>query len=182
MDCKWGDWQDWGECDKCGGQKRRFRHLKHHASCGGTPCTPDAAEMTAKCDRACHAKTYCGFGEWKDWGECSATCGPATRERVRLIVKAAEHPVEARFLTNNIHGISGLSESFGQESIETLKTHTDQLELRRLQEQMVAFVCGGVSLIALFLTYRLVARCGSAGETRADATSTRSLAPQVAVE
>ena len=26
-DCMWGQWEMWGACDKCGGQRKRFRRV-----------------------------------------------------------------------------------------------------------------------------------------------------------
>merc|ERR1719210_192047 len=38
VDCKWGVWGEWSACDKCGGQKRRVKHVLEHPQCGGDPC------------------------------------------------------------------------------------------------------------------------------------------------
>merc|ERR1712166_603950 len=35
VNCLWGDWGAWGACDKCGGEKRRYRHIEKIPSMEG---------------------------------------------------------------------------------------------------------------------------------------------------
>merc|ERR1719361_2372546 len=49
-DCKWDAWSQWGACDKCGGQRKRFRHIAQMAKDGGEACDPGASDETARCD------------------------------------------------------------------------------------------------------------------------------------
>merc|ERR1712050_645861 len=85
VDCKWSGWNHWGACDKCGGEKKRFRHILAHAHCGGKPCEPTVAEEAMNCTRTCHEPSYCAFGNWQSWSDCSADCGSGVRNRKRLL-------------------------------------------------------------------------------------------------
>merc|ERR1712080_669433 len=74
IDCVWGDWGEWSACDKCGGERKRFRHVSTLPECGGMRCRPDSAEEASNCTRTCHQPAYCAFGDWGNWGRCSARC------------------------------------------------------------------------------------------------------------
>jgi hypothetical protein len=84
---------------------------------------------------------------------------------------------EARFLSD---GISGFSQSISGEVVDTLKQRTESLEARRLQDLTLAFVCGGISLVALFLVYRVAAKFVSR-PTKLDVERATEN-PQVAIE
>ncbi|CAK0804700.1 unnamed protein product [Prorocentrum cordatum] len=84
-DCRWGDWDDWSACEKCGGQKRRSRAIEQHAACGGRSCDPGATEQIEECPRKCHGATFCAWGDWSNFTECSATCGSAVKSRQRKL-------------------------------------------------------------------------------------------------
>merc|ERR1712048_256979 len=87
QDCVWADWSDWGACDKCGGQKRRFRHIISLPSYGGRPCDSKDSEEIQSCDRLCNKAGYCTWAEWGEWTKCSLTaCTPQTRQRRRSLV------------------------------------------------------------------------------------------------
>jgi len=88
--CIWGVWQDWSSCDKCGGQRKRFRLMLQMPEDGGAPCQPEASEETGKCPQQCD-RTYCSWGNW-EVGECSVTCGVGTKRRVRYLVASAQPP------------------------------------------------------------------------------------------
>eukprot|EP00929_Paragymnodinium_shiwhaense_P050191 TRINITY_DN25294_c0_g2_i1.p1 TRINITY_DN25294_c0_g2~~TRINITY_DN25294_c0_g2_i1.p1 ORF type:complete len:1607 (+),score=365.13 TRINITY_DN25294_c0_g2_i1:131-4951(+) len=83
--CAFGDWEAWGACSKCGGQRKRFRHVKVYAKHDGKDCDPTDAEETAACPRHCHEHTYCTLGTWEEWGNCSAVCGEGRRSRKRYL-------------------------------------------------------------------------------------------------
>merc|ERR1712232_285787 len=90
-DCTWGEWSDWGQCDKCGGQRKRNRHIDQMPEDGGRPCFPNASEQVGKCDRHCHEVFYC---KWSDWAEapdakCSRTCGDGTIQVERHLTASA---------------------------------------------------------------------------------------------
>merc|ERR1712048_981181 len=93
-DCQWGSWQSWGACDKCGGQRKRFRHIKVMAQNGGRECLPQASEEIAACPRSCHTRVFCTWGEWSEETPCSVTCGIGFVKRVRHLMKS-DHPPKA---------------------------------------------------------------------------------------
>lgn len=93
--CEWGDWEDWGICDVCGGEARRHRPVKQYPSCGGGSCTPGASMEVAQCDRKyCH-RAFCAWSVWGDWGACSASCGNATQARLRRLDTHNQSPLPA---------------------------------------------------------------------------------------
>eukprot|EP00438_Fugacium_kawagutii_P027745 Skav224798 [mRNA] locus=scaffold764:598056:601563:- [translate_table: standard] len=76
----------WGACDKCGGQRKRFRRVTVQADCGGQICERAFAEEISNCSRVCHTPTYCGWASWRNWGECTVSCGESgIRHRVRFL-------------------------------------------------------------------------------------------------
>lgn len=83
VDCELGDWDDWGNCDKCAGEKTRFRIIKRYAANGGRPCDQSAVREVGICDRECSRNLWCTWTTWQDWGECSKTCGRGAKRRRR---------------------------------------------------------------------------------------------------
>jgi len=80
--CEWDNWMTWGACDKCGGQRKRNRQIKHMPEKGGEPCELGASEEIEKCPRHCHTEYWCEWGEWTI-GNCSATCGHGIAKKSR---------------------------------------------------------------------------------------------------
>jgi len=97
--CIWGIWQEWSSCDKCGGQRKRFRLILQMPEDGGAACKPEASEETSKCPRECE-RSYCTWGPW-DTGECSVSCGIGSVRRVRYLV-ATETPPETLSMYQDI--------------------------------------------------------------------------------
>jgi len=96
QDCQWASWSQWGACNKCGGQRERFRHILHEATDGGRPCKLGAAEETGDCPRKCHERIYCVWDPWQSWTKCSSTCGTGgNRHRQRQLVVKGEDEVRA---------------------------------------------------------------------------------------
>eukprot|EP00440_Ansanella_granifera_P040941 gb/GFBE01044393.1/.p1 GENE.gb/GFBE01044393.1/~~gb/GFBE01044393.1/.p1 ORF type:complete len:1636 (+),score=289.78 gb/GFBE01044393.1/:1-4908(+) len=91
-DCQLSDWQDWSECDVLTAQETRTRFVKVAQAGFGAACEGNKTE-TRGCSRICEDKTYyCGWGAWKQWTECSTSCGiKGRRQRSRslLLTEAA---------------------------------------------------------------------------------------------
>jgi len=102
-DCMWGQWEMWGACDKCGGQRKRFRRVIVQADCGGQICERAYAEEISNCSRVCHTPTYCGWQNWKNWGECTVSCGgDGFRTRVRFL-EAHSTPIPGVPISTKVH-------------------------------------------------------------------------------
>jgi len=95
-DCQWGEWSQWGACNKCGGQRERFRHILQEAQYGGKPCELGSAEETGDCPRRCHERTYCIWNPWGEWSQCSMSCGDGgVRHRQRQLKSKSETELKA---------------------------------------------------------------------------------------
>jgi len=141
-DCTWADWNDWGACDKCGGQMKRFRSIVEIASCGGKNCEAAAAEEMTSCPRKCHELSYCVWGEWGAFGECTSTCGAGLKSRLRRLQ-----------VVNEPLGVTGLSDSSLRpedlaQKLDDLEERARTLESQRLQQRSMAFTAGFLGLVA----------------------------------
>ncbi|CAJ1447501.1 unnamed protein product [Effrenium voratum] len=95
-DCQWSQWSQWGACNKCGGQRERFRHVMHESQNGGRPCELHAAEETGQCPRQCHEPMYCIWSTWETWSSCSMSCGSGgVRHRQRALELKSQSEVQA---------------------------------------------------------------------------------------
>jgi len=138
IDCDWNEWSPWSACDKCGGEKRRFRHVSTVARCGGKACDAGLSEEVTNCTRKCHEPTYCSFGDWGAWSACSATCGSGVHSRARHL-QVTTQP-EMRFLVD-AQDVS-LEAKFQQ-----LRSETERLHKRHVQTLAMSFACGLLSLL-----------------------------------
>ncbi|KAK6187217.1 hypothetical protein SNE40_005292 [Patella caerulea] len=80
----WGEWSDYDDCSAtCGpGTKTRSRQCDNPPpSNGGDVCAGDNTETT-ECNLAM-CPVNGGWGEWLDYGDCSATCGTGSKTRSR---------------------------------------------------------------------------------------------------
>jgi len=90
--CTWGDWSEWGACDKCNGQRHRFRNIKTMPEFGGAPCLLHKTEETERCARNCHGPLWCSWGDWSSYAECTKTCGKGTMKRERHLTLSESEP------------------------------------------------------------------------------------------
>lgn len=95
VDCRWGQWSQWSNCTDCGGERYRQRAVEQLPSAEGQPCTEGAGKMVESCPQdACRGQptAYCMWSEWQDSGECSGSCGAATRLQQRKLSLSAQRP------------------------------------------------------------------------------------------
>merc|ERR1712048_1495213 len=152
VDCTLGDWGEWSACDKCGGQQKRFRHVILEAQCGGTPCKPLAAEETTNCTRKCHEPVYCMWGDWTQWGACSATCGSGEKSRTRHLTLTSDPTIRV------LGDASELDEAFLEDRFQQLQQQSKGMQTRRLQGLILAFTGGGITLVAGLAVLRAFSR------------------------
>jgi len=170
IDCAWEDWSTWGVCDRCDGESRRFRHIAAHASCGGKSCQPGDAAEVQNCSRSCANRAYCEWTEWQPYGACSATCGQGVRSRSRYLKPVSAIPLSApRPPAPNVVTDANLEAKF-----EQLHVRSQSLRTSRLQVLALAFVAGGISLVAItaFLSRRARRRTQPAARWSEDFTAT----------
>lgn len=163
--CAWGDWGEWDWCDKCGGQTRRYRHILVHAQCGGRACEPGSAAEIAKCPRTCgRTLTYCAWGDWGPFGQCTATCGSAVRSRNRSL--------ESRELSPSQHAQLGTprDEAELQVKFARLKGRTRGIQAQRVRELVAAWLAGTLSLAAVLSAASVIS-----ARSRGDRASYRPL-------
>lgn len=140
VDCLWGEWDMWSACDKCGGQRKRFRHIMSHPKNGGSRCEAGAAEEIGNCTRNCGDQVFCAWSEWGNWSRCSATCGTnALKRRNRVLQSHSVRSVPPERL---------YAEGVADEA--SLHAKVQQVQTQRFQELLLAFMCGAVSLVAFF--------------------------------
>lgn len=161
QDCVWSSWGNWSACDKCGGQKRRERHIVTHMACGGQPCGVRDIEEVTNCTRKCHEPVFCAWDDWESWSPCTATCDKGRRHRQRsLTIKEVTSGSE---VTN----LEELPEEALEQNLKVLSVRARSLEARRLQEIVVAFGAGLLTLVVLGTAFRAFSR-------RSQATSVSS--------
>lgn len=122
---------------------KRFRHVLAESECGGAACDARSSEETTNCTRKCHEPVYCMWGDWREWTACSATCGSAEKSRSRHLTVTSRIPM--RFLEEFEE--TALDETSLHDTVKNLQQQTRGLQTRRLQELIVAFACGGISLV-----------------------------------
>uniref|UniRef100_A0A7S2NEM3 Spondin-like TSP1 domain-containing protein n=1 Tax=Alexandrium andersonii TaxID=327968 RepID=A0A7S2NEM3_9DINO len=151
QDCKLDEWQEWSACDKCNGQKKRFRDVLQYASDGGMNCDHLGTEELGECDSPCHTdNTVCAWGDWKEWGQCSAVCGEGRRSRRRYL--GAE--------PTSIFDLEGKSiadpESSASKRFDELRQMRQRLASHSVQGPALAFSGGCLSFLLAFAVIRSV--------------------------
>lgn len=142
QDCKWV-WTEWSACTKCSGQKLRFRRHIQHAQNGGKHCLGPARETKGCDERHCHQPVYCTWADWENWGACSAQCGSGRRSRTRDLSPTHIKPQ-----------IQQLYERFSEQN-DGLRHRTTMLEQNRMQEMVLSFSIGALSLVVVLGVMRL---------------------------
>merc|ERR1712232_599501 len=134
IDCKVSEWEEWSGCNKCGGSRKRFRHISRFPKYGGKQCPDIAIEEVGVCNRSCHPTTYCTWQDWGDWSQCPAKCGAAKKSRKRHLISTYTKQV-VRATGRKRH----LLDTYGE---RLQRTQQLQDKRNRIHELAVAFACG----------------------------------------
>lgn len=140
VDCAFGDWQAWTPCDKCDGERKRFRSVAALPAHGGKPCESSDAAEVAMCPRTCDAQRQtCVWADWGSWSVCTAACGAGgyrRRHRLMHLGQASAAGLEMQKYEARLH-----------EEAQTL-------EAQQLREAAAAFATGCLAVTALLATAR----------------------------
>jgi hypothetical protein len=177
VDCAWEAWGSWSACDKCGGQRKRFRHVTSEAHCGGSACPQLPSEETSNCTRKCHELVHCGWGDWQDWSQCSATCGTGSMERTRrlqLVPVFGSTPP-----TPPAADVPPFQNDFLEERVPWSSEQQSAIAASRLQGLALSFAAGGLVLVAGRAAFRVVrVRASTFGHSDSSVSrSTTAFAP-----
>jgi hypothetical protein len=138
VDCAFGEWHDWGACGKCAGEKKRFRSISAYPANGGKQCDLVAHEEVGECERKCHAWGGCTWSDWGMWGGCTTKCGEGRRSRSRQLAftidKSQLPPADVNTLVKEY---------------ESLYARAASTDSQHLQELVVSFCCGMLSIVVV---------------------------------
>lgn len=103
------------------------------------------SEQVTKCDKPC-TKTYCTWGDWTGFSECTSSCGPAQKSRRRYLESSTEEkpipPAKDSIATSVKY--------------EELESHIRSLDSSRWQDLSAAFASGGIAFLVLLSAMRVV--------------------------
>jgi len=162
-DCVWSSWEEWGACDKCGGQRKRFRHIQVQPACNGKICQATSSEEIADCSRKCHETTYCIWEQWMQWSDCTRTCGKdGRRSRERFLKVVRELPISAQPSIQHFHPsqqwnqLNGSTEQAAmlEQQYEQLFAKAQGIQQRRTREVVASFTLGSLSFVAAVVVAR----------------------------
>mmetsp|Transcript_115679 Transcript_115679/g.222982 ORF Transcript_115679/g.222982 Transcript_115679/m.222982 type:complete len:1635 (+) Transcript_115679:49-4953(+) len=91
-DCEFGPWSQWSQpAPPCGmGIKDRKRQVARMATIGGIGCVGPLEEIESVNGAPCTI-IDCVWGDWEDWGGCTASCGGGSHRRSRGIAIPPRH-------------------------------------------------------------------------------------------
>ena len=95
---EFGDWTQWSSCSaSCGnGEQTRTRAC---LSSFTVSCRASDLTNTRQCfEKVCQAE----FGNWNQWGRCSAICGNGQKTRTTTCLSQSTAPCQGRDLTNTV--------------------------------------------------------------------------------
>jgi len=150
-DCRYNTWEDWSGCSSCNAQRKRVRHIAQLAANGGRDCNETAVEELGDCSDSCTKRHWCSWNHWQDWGPCSRTCGPGNRSRSRHLApsRAPSEDNEEELWDSGIQILG--------DKVAGQHPNTHGIEVRRVQELVIAFVCGCVTIWSALALFRF---CG----------------------
>eukprot|EP00929_Paragymnodinium_shiwhaense_P017134 TRINITY_DN1260_c0_g2_i1.p1 TRINITY_DN1260_c0_g2~~TRINITY_DN1260_c0_g2_i1.p1 ORF type:complete len:1993 (+),score=486.90 TRINITY_DN1260_c0_g2_i1:90-6068(+) len=168
IDCLYAAWSKWSACLRGAGQAMRTRWITKEPECGGLACDMAATEETKPCVRYENDEHYyCMWSNWGEWGECSAKCGHATRDRKRELKVTAMRMVDGKEVLDKSQ--SGIISEVSKEGSGDLESSLEQLyrrqrsgEAKRVQELVLAFSCGCIMISLLLFAQRTCGRTRSA--------------------
>lgn len=88
-DCVLGEWSSWSACASSLDNKYRSRQVLEPGAFNGKACSLNSLNETASCLTGPNAPVDCSFTEWKEWNECSHSCGNGQQSRSRAVATQA---------------------------------------------------------------------------------------------
>lgn len=163
VDCRFGDWQEWGACDRCGGQSLRLRNILAYPLNGGQECNTSSIIDTRPCPNACAGEGICSFQAWGPWGPCTATCGVGRMARNRTLQLVALGTAPMPATDDVLEGNAGVGQ--GQSALvsewQQVQAKAQALEPRKPLELALAAASGAVSLAFALVAFRGISNARS---------------------
>jgi len=168
--CNMSVWTPWSDCDKCGGQKRRNRHIVQMPKNKGDPCeyvngTPWPAEETSACERACYSgePQCCVWGQWAPEGDCKTVnaknCGPGYQKHVRKLSwgSCTEAPSTTTTAPSTTTVTTCITVTAATEKL--FDADTESMQGSRTQDMILSFALGAlITTIVSALVQRALRR------------------------
>ncbi|CAE8589989.1 unnamed protein product [Polarella glacialis] len=140
VSCKLGEWQEWQVCDRCDGERKRYRHILSYAAHGGSHCKAFDGEELGSCPRSCNEQ-FCGWASWESWSACIG-CGTGSTRFRRRMLNLTDNSEDAPPETTLLPLPGELLAKYA-----LLPGEVKDLETHRQYELVLAFASGIVSVV-----------------------------------
>lgn len=145
--CEYATWGVWQSCDKCGGTRKRVRHIERYPEHGGKVCDIRATEEHEACPDKCSVvETHCAWTPWASWGQCTASCGTGGKRSRRRVMELVQGSIPVPVVAT-VRRQASMQDA---ERYQQLFAQVKELEDGSMRDIVSAFCGGSVSLAAVF--------------------------------